>query len=247
VKFTPPGPRLLGAQAGIALLGAVAVAVAVATASPASHPRAATLDVLSHARPTAAPVPVPVPASARPAPVPWPTSAKHPRVGAVASAPVPASPPREGRVIGSGVRAGRGELVFYGVRIHTRQLPGITFGIMAGLRSASGGLIPEVETNEITGAGTSPGFHAIEAPTTVGSPEVVIPEFGYYAGPAATITAERSGQLVHASLARWSVDPSIVVFWFPGTTPASTPLTGLAAYTNSGHLLPAGSTTTGHG
>jgi hypothetical protein len=79
------------------------------------------------------------------------------------------------------------------------------------------------------------------------SPAVAVPGFGYYAGPAASITARQNGQLVHASLARWSAAPGIVIFWFPGTTPASAPLTGLAAYTDSGHLLPAGNTTTGHG
>ncbi len=167
-------------------------------------------------------------------------------VGPAMSAPPP-SLGREGRVVPTGIRAGEGELVFYGVRVNVRQLRGITFGIMAGLRGPSGALTPQVETSETTGRGTAPGFHAIEAATRVGSPTVAVPEFGYYAGPAAVITARQGGQLVHASLARWSADPGIVIFWFPTTRHTSTPLTGLAAYTATGRQLPSGNTAAGHG
>jgi hypothetical protein len=146
------------------------------------------------------------------------------------------------------VKDAAGELVFYGVRIHLRQLPGTTFGIMAGLRDASGGLTPEVETNETSGPDTAAGFHAVEAPSSVGSPAVAIPEFGYYAGPAASVTALDHGRVIHARLARWRVNPRIVVFWFiPPAAPAGATLTGLAAYAAAGHQLPAGSTAPGNG
>ncbi|MGI8446361.1 MAG: hypothetical protein ACR2MP_04070, partial [Streptosporangiaceae bacterium] len=171
-----------------------------------------------------------------------------------AASPVPTVPgpsPREGRVIPAGAKDAAGELVFYGVRIHLRQLPGTTFGIMAGLRNASGGLTPEVEANETTGPDTAPGFHAVQSPSSTGSPAVAIPEFGYYSGPAATITARQGGRLVHADLARWSVNRGIVIFWFSrqsataGT--AGTALTGLAAYDAAGHQLPAGHPAPGQG
>ena len=123
-------------------------------------------------------------------------------------------PAREGRVISTGINDAGGELVFYGVRIHAQQLPGITFGIMAGLRDSAGRLTPEVETNETQGSASSAGFHAVEAASSVGSPAVAVPEFGYYAGPAATITAQQGGRQVQAHLARWSADPRIVIFWF---------------------------------
>ena len=138
--------------------------------------------------------------------------------------------------------------MFYGVRIHLRQLPGTTFGIMAGLRDASGALTPEVEANETSGSGTAAGFHAVQSPSSVGSPAVAIPEFGYYSGPAVTITGRRGGQLVHADLARWSVNPGIVVFWFSRQAGAGgTALTGLAAYDAAGHQLPAGHRVPGRG
>jgi hypothetical protein len=151
-------------------------------------------------------------------------------------------------VISTGVKDGAGELVFYGVTIHMRQLPGTTFGIMAGQRDSSGALTAQVEANETAGSDTAPGFHAVEAPLAVGRPAVAIPEFGYYAGPAAKITALAGGRQVTASTARWSVNPSIVIFWFrPTVNPAGTALHGLAAYGTGGHQLPAGHPTPGNG
>ena len=82
----------------------------------------------------------------------------------------------------------------------------------------------------------------------MGRPAVAIPEFGYYAGPAASITALDHGRVIHARLARWSVNPRIVVFWFiPPAAPAGATLTGLGAYDAAGHQLPAGSGAPGNG
>lgn len=253
MKFTQPGPRLLAAGLGTAVLGAAAIAAAVATASQAGPAHTATLDAAAQTRATAAPKLVP--ASAQPAPAgaqPAPAGARPVPAPARRSSarPVPAPVPsvvRVGRVVPAGIREGGGELVFYGVRVHASQLPRVSFGIMAGLRSHTGALTGEVETNETTGSATTPGFHAIEAAMNVGRPAVAVPEFGYYAGPAASITARQDGHLVHASLARWSASPGIVIFWFPATTTHPAPVTGLAAYTATGHHLPAGHTTTGIG
>jgi hypothetical protein len=77
--------------------------------------------------------------------------------------------------------------------------------------------------------------------------EAADPGLGYYADPAAAITAQQHGKPVHASMARWSADPGIVIFWFPASSQTSAALTGLAAYSAAGQLLPAGNTTTGHG
>ena len=151
-------------------------------------------------------------------------------------------------MIPAGVKDAAGELVFYGVRIDLRQLPGTTFGIMAGLRDASGALTPEVETNETSGSDTAPGFHAVEAPSSVGSPAVAIPEFGYYAGPAASITARgpRPGHPRQAGpLERQPPDRRLLVH--PPGRPGGATLTGLAAYDAAGHQLPAGSTAPGNG
>ena len=182
----------------------------------------------------------------RPSPVPA-LSSPHSTSPAAGGTGRPAARSREGRVILSGIRMAGGEVVFYGVRIRSQQLPGVTFGIMAGLRDSAGRLTPEVETNETTGSGSSSGFHAVEAASSVGSPAVAIPEFGYYAGPAATITAQAGGQQIQAHLARWSANTRIVIFWFtPSTSPGHAPH-HLTAYNTAGRKLPAGHSAPGHG
>jgi hypothetical protein len=103
-----------------------------------------------------------------------------------------------------------------------------------------------VETNEFSGPDTAPGFHAVVAP------EEGMPEFGYYAGPAAKITGFVGGRrtLAHilADHARWSVNPKIVIFWFsPRANPHAQEVTGLAAYNARGKQLPAGHNTVGVG
>ena len=230
--------RVLGITAGTALLGVAAVGVAGATASHAGRSQPATLAALSHPRLSAAKAGRPL------------TRSRSERAGQQAGSGGPgrsAGPAREGRVISTGIKDTGGELVFYGVRIHTQELPGVTFGIMAGLRDSAGGLTPEVETNETQGAASSAGFHAVEAASSVGSPAVAVPEFGYYAGPAATITAREGGRQVQAHLARWSANSRIVIFWFsPSTSPGHAPHQ-LTAYSTAGHKLPAGNSAPGHG
>ena len=255
--------RVIGAATGTAVLGLAAFAIADAAAGQAGHPQATTLAAVSRTRPSADPAIKRAGAGRQPAAGKRSPAGKQPAAGKQITGAKPARggkpgtagsagpsgpPPREGRVIPAGFKDPAGELVFYGVRIDLRQLPGTTFGIMAGLRDASGALTPEVETNETTGPDTAPGFHAVQAPSSVGSPAVTIPEFGYYAGPAASITALDHGRVIHARLARWSVNPRIVVFWFiPPAAPAGATLTGLAAHDAAGHQLPAGSAAPGHG
>jgi hypothetical protein len=233
--------RVIGATAGTAVLGLAALAIADATASHPSHSQATTLAAVSRTRPSADPARKQIAARKQ-------VAASKPVTGGRPAGSPSGLPSPEGRVIPGGYKDAAGELVFYGVRIHARQLPGTTFGVMAGLRDPSGALTPEVETNETTGPDTAPGFHAVESAVSVGSPAVAIPEFGYYAGPAASVTARDGGRLVHAKLARWSVNPRIVIFWFlPPSAPAGTSLTGLAAYDAAGHQLPAGHSTAGTG
>ena len=229
---SPTGPRRGGRRPTTRVLATTGAALAVAVgmtaggvlASTSSQPPRATLAALAQSRSTPSPVPSPVPSAS---PVP----------------PVPA-----GRVIPAGIRDQAGELVFFVVRIHLGQLPGTGFGIMAGHRAASGTLTGDVETNETTGSATAPGFHAVESPIETGAPGTAIPEFGYYAGPAATITASVNGKPVQASIARWNLNPQIVIFWFPATArPSATAPYGLTAYDASGHLLPAGHNTPGNG
>ncbi|MEU3627375.1 hypothetical protein BS329_26920 [Amycolatopsis coloradensis] len=142
-----------------------------------------------------------------------------------------------GDVIGTGVHGDGGELVFSGVKIDVEQLPGTTFGIMAGRRPAGGQVTAGVVANEFEGSDKAPGFHAVSGGING------YPSFGYYAGPAVKITAKVAGKSVTARQAPWSVDPNVVVFWFDSD---ADPLE-LAAFDASGKELPAGNTGVGHG
>jgi hypothetical protein len=84
------------------------------------------------------------------------------------------------------------------------------------------------------------GFHAVHAPVTVGG-KGELPIFGYFIGPAATITVKADGRTVAAQTAVWSEDSDIDLFWFPRdeVSPAAT-LTDWAAFDADGKSLPTG-------
>jgi hypothetical protein len=151
-----------------------------------------------------------------------------------------------GAVIRTGIRNSSGELVFYAVRVHVRQLPKTTFGITGGYLNAAGHVRADVTANEFSGSDVAPGFHAVEAPNTVNGQ--AIPEFGYYAGPAVKITGKVGGRTIRAGQAQWSMNPRIVIFWFvPRDDRGARDVTGLAAFKVHGKRLPPGHTSVGHG
>jgi hypothetical protein len=186
-------------------------------------------------------------AATRPASTTASRPAKPPASSAPsAPAPAPDSPAPAGAVVPTGIRLPGGEVVLYAVAINEQSLPGIHFGVMAGQRDAAGRLTARVESNEVTGSDRAAGFHAVQAATEVDG--VRMPEFGYYAGPAAKITARAGGRQIQARQARWSQDPGVVLFWFdPADMPAGQDPTHLAAFDAAGHRLPAGNPATGHG
>ncbi len=148
-----------------------------------------------------------------------------------------------GELIHTGIRTAQGELVIYGVPVDEAQLPGIHFGFMAGAGQPPA---PLVETNETAGSDRGPGFHAVEGGIVTNG--VAVPEFGYYVGPAAKITAAVGGRRIQAHHATWSEDSSVVVFWFdPADVKPGTDATHLAAYDANGRALPAGDNGVGHG
>jgi hypothetical protein len=177
-----------------------------------------------------------------PSPVPTPSPSRTPRAAVSGSRP-------EGKVIDTGISDAQGELVLWVVKVRDNAIPQTHFGIMAGTRTRAGKLIPGVMTNESNGSGTAPGFHALESPIAAGQPEVSFPEFGYYAGPAAAITGRAHGTgLLHAAIAHWSRDHTIVLFWFPPqANPGGRRLTSLTATDARGNLLPPGHNTPGIG
>jgi hypothetical protein len=125
-------------------------------------------------------------------------------------------------------------------RLQSRFILGLGYRAPGGpARSVDG-------SNEIDGRDDTSGFHAVvytkDGPVLPAGDWAV---FGYYAGPAAQVTARIDGTVVKARTARWPGYPRIVVFWFsPGTgspTPSSnTGIVQLHAYDAAGLALPAG-------
>jgi hypothetical protein len=184
-----------------------------------------------------------------------PAPAPNQFAGAPAAAPSPSAPAPSavapsglrGTVVHTGIHLSNGgEVVMYVVTVDEPSLPKVHFGVMAGGFSPDSVVIGLVMSNEVNGSDRAPGFHAVQAPTTVEAGAV--PEFGYYVGPAAKITGTAGGHKVTAGQAHWSEDPSVVVFWFdPARVPGGHDVTGLTAYDAAGHRLTSGNTTIGHG
>ncbi|MEV6829122.1 hypothetical protein [Amycolatopsis sp. NPDC051102] len=167
-----------------------------------------------------------------PAPVAQPPS---PPPAVSTTSRVPAAEQPIGDVVGTGIRTPAGELVFYARAVDLPELPGVHFGLVAGLRSGTS-LQPLLVANEFRGSDRSFGFHATDGGETLD--RQVIPVFGYFAGPAAKITTTVHGRTVEARLARWTADPSVVIFWFDaGDVPNSAVLTPLIAYDADGKRL----------
>ena len=167
-----------------------------------------------------------------PAPVAQPPSPK-PALSTTAPAP-PAEQPI-GEVVGTGIRTPAGEVVLYARAIDAPELPGVRFGLVAGFRSGTS-LQSVLVTNEIRGSDRSFGFHATDGGENLDGQ--VIPVFGYFAGPAVRITTTVRDKTVEASLAKWTADPNVVIFWFdPAKVPDSASLTPLVAYDVNGKRL----------
>ncbi|RSD25840.1 hypothetical protein [Amycolatopsis eburnea] len=167
--------------------------------------------------------PAPAPVAQPPAPV------------STTSAPSTAAEQPMGDVIGTGIKTTRGEIVFFARAVDAPELPDVHFGLVAGFRSGET-LESVLMTNEFRGSDRSFGFHATDGGELSG--DEVIPVFGYFAGQAARITTTVHGKTVDASLARWTEDPNVVVFWFdPVAVPNSAVLTPLIAYDAAGKRL----------
>ncbi|MEU4669916.1 hypothetical protein AB0F91_18495 [Amycolatopsis sp. NPDC023774] len=211
-----------GAAAAVAaVVGIVFGAVALRTpAEPTQVPVAA-----PPAPTTSAPV---ASDGAPPATSPPPSSASH-------QLPKSATQPY-GDVIHTGNKTAGGELVFYATKIDDNTaLPDVHFGIMAAIHTKSG-YLSLYASNEISGADRSFGFHATAGGIEAGG--AWVPVYGYFAGPAVKIVSTVQGKPVQAQTALWSVDPSVVVFWFDEReVPDPAVLTPLVAYGKDGTRL----------
>ncbi|MFI5612432.1 hypothetical protein [Amycolatopsis sp. NPDC051903] len=179
-----------------------------------------------------------------PAPTRLPAAAAPSASASAAPSSTPTStylpPPKvltqpEGDVITTGTKTREGELVFYAYHFAEPSLPDVHFGIMAATRSGKT-LRPLYASNEVRGSDRSFGFHTTAGGLTIN--DAFVPVFGYFSGPAARITSTVRGKPVDAHVARWSQDPSVVVFWFDqSTVPSAAQLTPLVAYAANGGRL----------
>ncbi|MFJ6200014.1 hypothetical protein [Micromonospora sp. NPDC092111] len=177
----------------------------------------------------------PVPAATGPA-THRPTEDPTPAPGATTSEP----PPQPlGDVVDSSIRYGPEQRVFYFVAVDLPAVPGVTIGLVSGRRAAGGRLTSDFLVNDVQGVDRRAGFHQIgydqSLPPDTRPP---VPTFGYFVGAAKRIVGTADGRQVDARLARWSVDPDVVIFWFdPAVLTPGVRLDGIVARDVGGRLL----------
>lgn len=146
-----------------------------------------------------------------------------------------AAPLGEVIFLGADARTGR-DLVLYAYPINEPALPEIQFGLHVAYRKTDGTYEGLLATNEFKGTDRSFGFHATDGGELID--DTFIPVFGYFAGPATTITSTVRGKTVTAKTQAWSEDPTVVFFWFAqDDVPSSDVLTPLVAYDAKGQRL----------
>jgi hypothetical protein len=148
-------------------------------------------------------------------------------------------------VVATGIRQAGAEVVLYLAPVQN-VFPNVHFGVLAGVRSGDGHVTRILFGNEVNGTDRAPGFHAVQAPLDIDG--YMIPEFGYYAGPAVRIAGEVGGRPVTAHQAEVvfrgaGVAVTMIIFWFdPGQV-----ITNLTAYDANGRRLPTGDADIHHG
>ncbi|MET8233909.1 hypothetical protein ABZS77_24870 [Micromonospora sp. NPDC005298] len=179
------------------------------------------------------PVDRPPPVAVAPTPVAVPTTPTSEK-----PTPPPSTPPPEplGRIVDSGVRHGADQRVYYVVGVSVPGQPQVSIGLAAGRRAPDGALTTDILVNDVQGSDRSPGFHQIGYDER--SSAAPVPAFGYFVGPATRIVGTVDGQQVEARLARWSVDPQVVIFWFePAELTPGRRLDGIVARDATGRRL----------
>jgi hypothetical protein len=118
-----------------------------------------------------------------------------------------------GLPVDTGIKQKKHAVVVTAFANNNPAYPAIKFGVRACAASENGRLEPCTNTFDDVAPDNSPGFHSIELPTVVEGFD--FPMYGYYVGPATTITVKSRGKVVTAKTATWSEDSNVVLFWFP--------------------------------
>ena len=118
-----------------------------------------------------------------------------------------------GLPVKTGIKQKKHEVVVTAFANHNPAYPKIHFGVRSCAATDDGRLGPCTNTFDDVAPDNSPGFHSIELPTDIEGFD--FPMYGYYIGPATTITVKSRGKVATAETATWSEDANVVLFWFP--------------------------------
>ncbi|MFG1881640.1 hypothetical protein [Micromonospora sp. NPDC049102] len=141
-----------------------------------------------------------------------------------------------GQVIDSGIGHGIDRRVYFVVAVTVPGAPRVTIGLAAGRQAPDGTVSTDILVNDVEGADRSPGFHQIGYEESESA--FPVPTFGYFVGPAARIIGTVDGRQVDATVARWSLDKQVVIFWFdPTTLTPGARLDGIVAHDSAGRRL----------
>ncbi|MEU0548552.1 hypothetical protein [Micromonospora sp. NPDC005979] len=212
--------RVTGAAA--ATLAAGLVAVTAVTVDPSGSRDSAPTEPASPVAVASSPTGV---AATSDEPTPPPTKARG----------VP-DPKPLGQVIDSGMGHGTDRRVYFFVAVTVPAAPRVSIGLAAGRRAADGTVRTDILVNDVEGSDRSPGFHQIGYDES--ESVFPVPTFGYFVGPATRIIGSVDGRQVDATVARWSLDKQVVIFWFDPTTLApGQRLDGIVARDGAGRRL----------
>jgi hypothetical protein len=143
----------------------------------------------------------------------WPARGPAPVQAAVWPAASDSVDGSWGQPVDTGITQKKRGIVVTAFHNDNPAYPDIKFGVRACVAGADGRLAPCANTFDDVAPDNSPGFHSIELPTSIDGFD--FPMYGYYVGPAATITVKSRGKVVTAETATWSENPGVVLFWFP--------------------------------
>jgi hypothetical protein len=244
IRLTRQG--LVVGAAAVAVIGVTTTAATLTNHRTASNVIRTGAGGLGVGLPTsAAPSPSDVPTSVPPVAttcVPEPQATTGAPAAPQAGAANEGNPPPWGNVIDVGTDTNGKQVVMYGYPIGDSALPCTHFGLMLGTKDlatgATSGVTGMYATNEFTGSDIAPGFHGTGL--SGGGNQVqdwyVI---GYYVGPAATISIPLDGVATPATVAPWSVNADVKIWWVTGK--AKVPAFGTpSAKDAQGNPLPSG-------
>ena len=148
---------------------------------------------------------------------------------------------RLGKVVETGLPASPGsEWVLSFVPPLGAKNPDITISLSIGELYEDGEIMEALAISDDRLTDHAAGFHPMQAPMQLDH-GLIQPAFGYYIGRPAKITATFDGVTpLAATLAQWSADPDVTIFWFDPAAGAVEEVSNVAAFDDKGTRMPDG-------